>query len=301
MSAADADHPPAHRPAGSPPSAAVPGAPTCDLGESARWHDDAWWWVDVPTGTVYRWPGEERPVERWLQLAERVSMIYPAGPDRMLLARGSVLEIRRISRPGETERVIAELRLPVGWALNDGMLDPAGTVWIGVVAPAGARSDGWLARVTPDGGVHRAVEGVLLSNGLALAPDGHVLYHADSARRVVWRHRLSVDGRVIESAEFIRLAPEDGMPDGLCLDDSGRLWVAIYGSGEIRCYTDGADQVAAVGIPAPQATSVCVGGPGGRGVIITSAREGYDAARRAAEPLAGATFFAPGITARREP
>ncbi len=228
-------------------------------------------------------------MERWLHVGERVSVIHPAGPDRILLARGSVLEIRRISRPHDVERVIADLRLPAGWVLNDGIMEPSGTVWIGVVADEQAK--GWLARITPDGEVHRAVEGVLMSNGLAQSADRQVLYHADSARRVVWRHRLDEDGTVVESAEFIRFPADDGMPDGLCLDNTGKLWVAIYDSGEIRCYTDSADHLATVVIPVPQATSVCVGAPDGRGLIITTAREGYDSARRAAEPLAGRTFF----------
>lgn len=268
-------------------------APRCYLGESPRWHEDSWWWVDVPNGEIFRAvPGNGTfVITSWLKIGERVSLVQPAGPDRLLIARGSRLEIRRISRPQAVARTIAHLTLAAGWMLNDGILDADGAVWIGVVATESHREEGWLARVTPDGAVHRAVGSVLMSNGLALTDDGKVLYHSDSARRVVWRHQLH-GATVVRSDPFLRIDERDGLPDGLCLDSQGRLWVALYGSGEVRCHSASGERVATITVPVPQTTAVWIGGSDGKDVVITSAREGYTEPERRAQPLAGTTFYA---------
>jgi sugar lactone lactonase YvrE len=231
-------------------------------------------------------------VASWWRAGERVSLVHPAGPGRMLVVRGNRLEIRASAHPDTVERTIAELPLQPGWVLGDGLVDDRGSVWIGVVAPEPHRHRGWLARVMPDGTVVRAVESIWMSNGLALADNSQTLYHADSARRVVWRHRLADHRGVVASEEFLRFAEDDGMPDGLCLDPAGRLWVAVYGAGEVRCHTASGDLVASVSIPVPQSTGVWIGGPDGRDLVITSGREGYRDAERAAQPLAGTTFTA---------
>jgi sugar lactone lactonase YvrE len=272
----------------------VPAAPSCALGESPRWHEGAWWWVDVPVGAVFRATvtGGDWSITPWLRTGERVSLVHPAGPGRVLVARGGRLEVRPSTRPDMVERTIADLSLEPGWVLGDGIVDDRGAIWIGVIAPEPQRERGWLARVLPDGTVERAVASIRMSNGLALADGGKTLYHADSTRRVVWRHRLAGDGSVASSEEFLRFAADDGMPDGLCLDPEGRLWVAVYGAGEVRGYRASGERVASVTLPVPQSTGVWIGGPDGRDVVVTSGREGYRESDRRAQPLAGTTFTA---------
>ncbi len=48
----------------------------------------------------------------------------------------------------------------------------------------------------------------------------------------------------------------DGAPDGMCVDEDGNLWIAIWGAGEIRCYTPAGEQLAVVRVPAPHTSSV---------------------------------------------
>ena len=127
---------------------------------------------------------------------------------------------------------------------------------------------------------------------MALDPAGSTLFHADSTQRVVYAHELDERGEIASSAVHVHIDEQDGMPDGLATDRAGGLWVALYGSGQVRRY--GPDGVVdlVVSVSAPQVTSVALGGEDGCELLITTAREGYDAERSAAEPLAGQLFSA---------
>ena len=298
----------------------IPGSPSCALGESARWHDGAWWWVDATQGRLYRAthcmdtsaddPAQGWDVRLWFDLGGRLSLAEPAGPGRMLLARDRTLEFHALdpaTRANEprgaqnaagtetaagTEKVdvLAHLDLADGWMLNDGALDPARDAWIGVLSPR-RDSSGWLAHIRGRGLVERAVSGIELSNGLVFTQDRSLLFHADSSARVVRVHRLEpASGRVLSSTDFIVFADDDGMPDGVCADGAGGIWVAVYGRGQARRYDAEGVLRQVVSVATPQATSVCLGGPDGGELIITTAREEFDEGARAADPLAGRTF-----------
>ncbi len=278
----------------------VPWAPRCVLAESPRWHDDRWWWVDAPRGRVHshRPAGDDAtlPAATWLSAGTRVSLVHPArAAGTMLVARGPVLQFYRDPAGGGAAAagvVLAELSLPPGWLLNDGTAGPAGGLYIGAVHPDRTPGSGYLQHVRPDGSLGARVSGTGLSNGMAVDTSGTLLYHADSTGRVVLAHRLDGDGEITGSAVHLRFEPGDGMPDGLATDTAGGLWVAVYGAGEVRRYAPDGEPDLVVSVPTPQVTSVALGGPDGRDLLITTAREGYDDARSAAEPLAGLLFAA---------
>ena len=130
-----------------------------------------------------------------------------------------------------------------------------------------------------------------LSNGLAWSPDGSVLYSVDTTPGIVYaRPYNAVSGAWGERAVALRIA-NGGSPDGLCIDAAGNLWIAIWGAGQVRCYTPGGELVAAVEVPAPHVTSVAFVGPELDTLLITSAREDDS-------PSAGHLFTTriPGVT-----
>ena len=76
---------------------------------------------------------------------------------------------------------------------------------------------------------------------------------------------------------------DGGLPDGLAADREGGIWVAMYDSAEVRRYAADGTLDTVITIPTPQATSVELGGPDGRDVLITSAREGFTDEQSAAD------------------
>lgn len=279
------------------PAEVVPWAPRCLLGESPRWFRGRWWWVDAAAGEVFRRrPGDgpsTRAVLPWLSLGRRVSLVHPAAPTGVLVAAGSDLlvyddGVHDHDGPRLRGRM-ATLDAPGGWLLNDGTGAVGGGLYIGVVAPDRGPA-GYLQRVTAGGTLGGVVLGIALSNGLAYCPDRTVLYHADSLRRRILAHRLGPDGEILLSA--VHLMFDDGLPDGIATDCAGGLWVALYGIGEVRRYWPDGTLDLTIVVPTPQVTAVALGGADGCDVLITTAREGYDDARSAADPMAGRLFSA---------
>ncbi len=74
------------------------------------------------------------------------------------------------------------------------------------------------------------------------------------------------------------MAPGDGAPDGMTVDDDGRLWVAFWDDWAVRCYDPDGSLYRAVSVPAPRPTSVCLSAGADRRLLVTTARHGLDAA-----------------------
>ncbi|WP_197513477.1 SMP-30/gluconolactonase/LRE family protein [Bordetella bronchialis] len=94
--------------------------------------------------------------------------------------------------------------------------------------------------------VVRVADGIRNANGVALSPDGSVLYLGESATDTVWRYDVAPDGTLSGKREFLRLDERLSgsgrhTPDGLRTDAAGRLFVSLYnGDGFAVFAPDGA-------------------------------------------------------------
>lgn len=213
--------------------------------------------------------------------------------DEVVVVRGTtVVRMRREDDGRRESSVWAQVPVPPGSILNDGILDTAGRLWIGSVGSGAGSTAGSLLRVDPDGGCHVTASGFGLSNGMAWEEATGTLLHVDSRARTVWRHAVDASGAVLDSQRWLQLDESDGLPDGIALDAAGYLWVAVYGGGQVRRYAPDATLERVVQVPTEQVTSVALGGPDGCDLLITTARQGFDDARSRAEPSAGRLFHA---------
>lgn len=64
-------------------------------------------------------------------------------------------------------------------------------------------------------------------NGIALAPNGRILYVADSDARAI--RAFDLDRQGTASGERVLVKGIDGVPDGLRTDEKGNLWLAAKG------------------------------------------------------------------------
>jgi sugar lactone lactonase YvrE len=181
---------------------------------------------------------------------------------------------------------------------NDGKPSPWGDFWAGTMpwkedGPACA-----LYRLTPDGEVTELLRGVGLSNGLDWSGDRRSFYYADSRSGGVDIFASDpATGALGERRRFVTV--EDGIPDGLTLDADGCLWLAVFGTGEVRRYTPSGDLDTVIRLPVDQPTSVTFGGDDLSTLYITTARENLTPAEVAAKPHAGDIFACtPGTPGR---
>ncbi len=244
-----------------------------ELGESPVWSDGALWWLDCPTGTVRRLA----PEGEW-HLGEAAGCLAPRRGGGFVVATG-----RRVVswKPGEAVALIAQLPGGEDVVVNDGKVAPDGAFWIGTMTLDLRPGAGALHRVGPEGRAAAIRTGLTLPNGLAWVAGR--AWHVDTLARTVTR---------IDDGTGFTVPMELGLPDGMCADAEGALWIAHWGGGCVRRWSTSGEVLDEVGLPVTQPSSVALGGEDGRTLFITTAWEGLDATERAAQPLAGSLFAA---------
>src|SRR5215469_7470854 len=180
---------------------------------------------------------------------------------------------------------------------NDGKPSPWGDFWAGTMPWQAGGPPGALYRLTPDGQVTELFGGVGLSNGLDWSGDRTRFFYVDSRSGGV--DVFVTDPQTGALGQRRRFVTVDGFPDGLCLDADGCLWLAVFGTGEVRRFTPAGDLDTVIRLPVDQITSVAFGGDDLTTLYITTARENLTPAEVAAKPQAGDIFAcSPGVAGR---
>jgi sugar lactone lactonase YvrE len=181
--------------------------------------------------------------------------------------------------------------------LNDGACDPAGRFLVGSMALDGRLGEECLYRLEDDGAATVIDDDLTISNGLAWSPAGDVMYSVDTIPGIVYSRPYDPDTGACGERTPVLHFDHGGSPDGLCVDTEGNLWVAIWGGGEVRCYTPAGERLATVSVPAPHTTSVAFVGPDRDTLLITTATDQLSAAQLEQHPLSGRLFTAHVSTA----
>ncbi|MEU2789673.1 SMP-30/gluconolactonase/LRE family protein [Streptomyces sp. NPDC007100] len=173
---------------------------------------------------------------------------------------------------------------------NDAGIDARGRLWVGTIA--GASSPGWLAHVSADGTTHPAATGIRLSNGIAWSPDATRMYYVDTPTRRIDVFDYDIDtGKAANRRALAAITDTEGVPDGMCTDTAGGIWVALFRGGAVRRYTPDGRLDREIALPASLTTACGFGGTDLTDLYVTSARRDLGDA----EPEAGNLFVVPGI------
>ena len=256
------------------------------LAEGARWYDGRLTFVDLLQGTLnVCHPARPAVPRRALDLGVPLGAVAPVAgrAGEWLVAAGTgIARVGGDGRPDWLARPEQDAGQPM--RMNDAACDPAGRFWATSMASTAAPGAGSLYRVDTDGTVHRVLGDLTIPNGPAFDPAGRILYLADSARSAITRYPLDpATGALGAGRLFATVAPGDGRPDGMTVDDRGFLWVAMWGAGRIHCYAPDGRLSTTVTVPTPHVSSIAFGG--GRMFVTT-------ALHRLAlpDPLAGAVL-----------
>ncbi|MFC9947975.1 SMP-30/gluconolactonase/LRE family protein [Streptomyces pratensis] len=238
--------------------------------------------VDILAGRLLRAPAEGlQSLEELARLDEPLGAVAPLGggdagiPGRTgwLAAAGTafvVLDssgqvVRRLGGPDDTGP---------GLRMNDAVCDQAGRMWAGTMAYDGTPGAGGLHLLDTDGSVRTVLRDLTIPNGPAFSPDGRTMYLADSAMGTV--DAFTVDpayATLSDHRPVFQVDPAEGSPDGMTVDAEGRLWSAIWGAGQIRCYAPDGALLLAVPVPAVQPSSICLTG---EHIVVTTAAVGLE-------------------------
>ncbi len=147
-------------------------------------------------------------------------------------------------------------------------------------ARPGAHAPTAVYRIAPDGTVSVAFA-VDMPNGVLLSPDGATLYVGSDAQDRVWRLPVAPDGSVGAATPFIDTRSVPGgklhVPDGLCTDDRGRIYVANNSDdvSAIEVFDSDGRFAGRIAIPAPP-SNCTFGGADRRTLFVTTLHAVYE-------------------------
>jgi xylono-1,5-lactonase len=262
----------------------VPGSGRSILGEGPLWseRENSVFWVDILGKRLNRLSLGDGAVTRW-DMPEPIGWVIERERGGFIagLASGFVeldldpFAIRLIvdPEPGVTTN-----------RMNDAKADAAGRIWAGTMPYSCEGDSGAFYRLDTDRRCTRIDAPYCIPNGPAIASDGDMMFHTDSARRTIYRMAVQDDGSLGPRAPHIMFPPEWGSPDGMTLDADDHLWVAHWGTGQISRFDSDGVREGVIALPASQITSMTFAGPGLDRMFVTSAADGVK------ETQAGALF-----------
>jgi sugar lactone lactonase YvrE len=222
-----------------------------------------------------------------------VGFAVPAAPNGLVAGVGLSL-VRLGGLRARPELIGAVERGRSGNRFNDAACDRRGRLWAGTMSTTREPGAASLYRLLPSGELTVALAGATVSNGLDWDLDATRMYYVDSVTQRIDAIDFDADrGRLGARRPFAAIDPADGLPDGLCVDCEGGVWIALFGGGALRRYRPDGALDAHVPLPLSHPTSLAFGGPDLTDLYVTSAR------RAAGDRLAGSVLrLRPGVRGR---
>lgn len=290
------------------PSFDVVHATPMQVGECPLWHpaERNIYWVDIGGFAVHRvhpLTGEHRS---WRMDSEPSALaLHPHGGLVVALRRGFVHldtasgEVADIA-PAPYDTTLARF--------NDGRVDPAGRFWAGTIYEPRDRQAAAMYCLEKGAVSAKWEGGMTNSNGLAFAPDGRTMYHADTTSHRIDRYVFdAASGSVSGKQTFHQFSADKsagygGRPDGAAVDSEGAYWVAMFEGGRVLRFAPDGELLREIILPLRCPTMVAFGGDDLRRLYITSASHGRSEAELAAHPLSGCVLsLAVDVAGREEP
>lgn len=257
----------------------------CVLGEGPLWHpvEQQLYWTDINTGRIFRYDPVTGKHEQYYQGRPVGGFTFQAhGGLLLFMEDGTIIDWQQTTQTTLVEQIAQE----VGNRFNDVITDPLGRVFCGTLSPAG--HSGRLYRLDRDATLHEVYAHAGLSNGMGFSLDERYLYHIDSNVREIARFPYDATTGAIGARElFARSRPDDGLPDGMTVDEAGYLWVAQWDGSCVLRYTPTGAIDRRYSFPTGKITSVAFGGIHLDELYVTSAG-GLN--RSATDQFAGALF-----------
>jgi sugar lactone lactonase YvrE len=165
---------------------------------------------------------------------------------------------------------VADLSALAGGWCNDMVVDREGRAYVGNFGferylgekPRPAK----LIRVDPDGAVGAVADDLHFPNGMVITANGRTLIVGESRGRRLTAFDIGPGGELSGRRLFADLAPN--LPDGICLDAEGAVWLADPLRNELIRIKEGGKIAGRISTGDRCAVACMLGGPDGRTLFI---------------------------------
>jgi sugar lactone lactonase YvrE len=246
--------------------------------EGPRWHDGRLVFSDMHGHRVVAL-GLDGNAETVVEVSAAPSGLGWLPDGRLLVVS---MEDRRLLRldPGGLAEV-ADLSGIAPFHCNDMVVDAQGRAYVGNFGfdlHGGATPRPTvIALVLPSGETRIAADEMLFPNGSVITPDGRTLIVGESFAARLTAFDIEADGTLRNRRVWATL--DSAVPDGICLDAEGAIWVASPISAEVLRVREGGAVTDRIGVE-KQAFACMLGGPRRRHLFICTATSGDPAVAR---------------------
>lgn len=230
------------------------------FGEGPRWHNDRLYISDMHTGRVLA-IDEAGDAEVICTVAEQPSGLGWDPSGRLMVVSMKDRRLLRLEADG-TLSEIADLSQHAPFHCNDMVVDANGRAYIGNF---GFDLDGGatpcltnLLMVDEQSNVHEVANDLGFPNGMVITPDGTTLIVGESFKARLTAFTIGANGHLSDRRLFAHL--DGAVPDGICLDEQGAVWLACPLSGRVLRVADGGEVLDEINCERP-AYACMLGGP----------------------------------------
>lgn len=263
------------------------------LGEGPVWveSDNALWFTDIKRRQVHRFDPESGEGRSW-DAPEQVGFVFPAKSGGFIAGLQGGL-YRFNPKKGSFKLLLEVEPGSPSNRLNDGVVDPQGRLWFGTMDDSERQKSGAYYCFHRGKLTRTNLTGIAITNGPAISPDGRILYWVDTLGGTVSSCEILGDGLLGPSQLVLRIASQEGNPDGPAVDREGGIWISLYSGSEVRHYSPAGELLERVRFPVTNITKIAFGGSDYKTAFATTARHLLNDEQLARQPLAGALFAFP--------
>lgn len=239
--------------------------------EGPRWHEGKLWFSDMHDKKIFT-----------VDLQGTKRLIHSAIGDTSGLGfdlDGSLLfvsmEDRKLMRLRDGEvSAVADMSAQASFHCNDMITDTKGRSYVGNFGfdlHAGAKHCATnLLRVDSDGSITEVATDLLFPNGMVITADGATLIVAETFGARLTAFDIEADGGLSNRRLWADIGP--ALPDGICLDQEGAIWVASPSTGEVIRVLEGGE-ISQRLKPSSNVFACMLGGEDGRTLFALTADE----------------------------
>jgi sugar lactone lactonase YvrE len=208
--------------------------------EGPRWHEGRLWFSDMHDYKVLA-TDMDGNMETMAEVPEQPSGLGWLPDGRLLIV--SMLDRKLLVQEDGDLSEFANLYDMATYHCNDMVTDNLGRSYVGNFGfdlfDGSEATTAEIIMVTPDGQPRVVADKVSFPNGTVITPDGKTLIVGESMAACLTAFDIADDGTLSNRRVWAQL--DKAIPDGICLDDQGGIWVASPISNEALRVLEGGE------------------------------------------------------------
>jgi len=237
--------------------------------EGPRWHDGRLWFSDMHSHQVLAVDLDGK-TETIVVVPQDPSGLGWLPDGRLLVVSMQDRRLLRLDPGGLVE--VADLSELASFHCNDMVVDEKGRAYVGdfgfdLHGGQSPMATG-LVLVAPDGSSRVVAEDLRFPNGTVITPDGRTLIVGETFGGCLTAFDVAEDGSLSGRREWARM--DKAVPDGICLDAEGAIWVASPIGGAVLRLREGGEVTHRIEVE-HEAFACMLGGPERRTLFLCTA------------------------------